>query len=64
MPFGKLPVLEIDGKVCHQTMAICRYLAKKLNLAGRNDWESLQIDIVVDTLIDFGGGKIRKIKLQ
>ncbi|KAL0280898.1 UNVERIFIED_CONTAM: hypothetical protein PYX00_002056 [Menopon gallinae] len=53
MPFGKVPVLEIDGKELHQSAAICRYLAKKMNLCGKDDWESLQIDIIVDTISDF-----------
>ncbi|KAL5235185.1 hypothetical protein ACI65C_002595 [Semiaphis heraclei] len=53
IPYGKLPLLEIDGKVLNQSSAICRYLAKKANLAGSDDWESLLIDIAVDNLQDF-----------
>ncbi|XP_011698169.1 PREDICTED: glutathione S-transferase-like [Wasmannia auropunctata] len=52
MPFGKVPVLEVDGKRIHQSVAICRYLAKQCGLAGKNDWESLEIDSTVDTLQD------------
>ncbi|KAE8573026.1 glutathione S-transferase isoform X2 [Halyomorpha halys] len=52
MPFGKVPVLEIDGKKVHQSTAICRYLGKQAKLAGKNDWEALQIDVAVDTLHD------------
>lgn len=52
MPFGKLPVLEIDGKVLNQSMAICRYLAKKAGLVGSDDWESLLIDVAVDNIND------------
>nr|CAD7429488.1 unnamed protein product [Timema monikensis] len=33
MPFGRTPVLEIDGKITHQSVAICRYLAKQFGLA-------------------------------
>ncbi|XP_046392667.1 glutathione S-transferase-like [Ischnura elegans] len=51
-PFGKAPTLEIDGKVLHQSVAISRYLAKQLKLAGDNDWESLECDIMVDTIGD------------
>lgn len=51
-PFGQMPVLEIDGKKMHQSIAICRYLGKKLALAGENDWESAQIDMAVDTVLD------------
>lgn len=53
MPFGKVPILEIDGKLLNQSTAICRYLAKKANLAGSDDWESLLIDIAVDNCTDF-----------
>ncbi|XP_066908936.1 glutathione S-transferase isoform X1 [Halyomorpha halys] len=52
MPFGKVPVLEIDGKQVHQSTAICRYLGKQAKLAGKDDWEALQIDVAVDTLHD------------
>jgi hypothetical protein len=52
-PFGKTPVLEIDGKQTHQSHAICRYLGKKFGLNGSNDWEDLEIDMIVDTFTDF-----------
>jgi len=52
MPFGKVPVLEVDGKRINQSVAICRYLAKQYGLAGKNDWEALEIDSTVDTLQD------------
>ncbi|XP_014283897.1 glutathione S-transferase [Halyomorpha halys] len=52
MPFGKVPALEIDGKVVHQSTPISRYLGKQAKLAGKNDWEALQIDVAVDTLHD------------
>nr|CAD7455974.1 unnamed protein product [Timema tahoe] len=53
MPFGKTPVLEIDGKKTHQSAAICRYLGKQFGLAGKDDWENLEIDTIVDTFTDF-----------
>ncbi|XP_024870537.1 glutathione S-transferase-like [Temnothorax curvispinosus] len=52
MPFGKLPVLEVDGKKINQSVAIGRYLAKQSGLAGKNDWESLEIDATVDNIYD------------
>ncbi|GLG96500.1 Putative Per a allergen [Gryllus bimaculatus] len=51
-PAGKLPILEVDGKIVVQSSAICRYLAKQVGLAGANDWEALEIDSVVDTITD------------
>lgn len=52
MPFGQVPVLEVDGKKINQSVAICRYLAKQHNLVGKNDWEALEIDSTVDTIND------------
>jgi prostaglandin-H2 D-isomerase / glutathione transferase len=53
MPMGQMPVLEVDGKRVHQSVAISRYLAKQVKLSGADDWEDLQIDTVVDTINDF-----------
>ncbi|KAI7815611.1 glutathione S-transferase [Rhyzopertha dominica] len=52
MPFGMLPVLEIDGKLVAQSNAVARYLARQHGLAGKDEWESLQCDVLVDTLGD------------
>jgi len=51
-PFGQVPVLEIDGKKICQSTAISRYLAKQFGLAGKDDWENLEIDATVDTIHD------------
>lgn len=53
MPLGQLPVLEVDGKRVNQSLAMCRYIARQVNLIGADDWENLQIDTVVDTVNDF-----------
>jgi glutathione S-transferase len=34
LPFGQLPVLEINGTYIAQSVAITRYLAKQYNLYG------------------------------
>lgn len=52
-PMGQLPVLEVDGIQVYQSVAIARYVAKVVGLAGKNDWESLLIDIAVDNVNDF-----------
>jgi len=51
-PMGQLPVVEVDGYRVHQSFAINRFLAKRIGLAGANEWESLQVDSVVDTIND------------
>lgn len=52
MPMGQMPVLEVDGKRVHQSMAITRYLAKQVGLNGKDAWEDLEIDTAVDTIND------------
>lgn len=52
MPMGQMPVLEVDGKRAHQSLAITRYLAKQVGLVGADAWEDLEIDTVVDTIND------------
>ncbi|RZB38601.1 GST N domain containing protein, partial [Asbolus verrucosus] len=44
MPFGQVPILELNGKVAHQSIAMARYAAKQVKLVGSNDWEDLEID--------------------
>lgn len=56
-PFGKIPILEIDGKVVNQAVSICRFLAKNADLVGDDDWESLMADISVDNIRDLQQGK-------
>lgn len=63
MPFGMLPVLEIDGQMVAQSNAVARYLARQYGLAGKDEWESLQCDVLVDTLGDLKQGKRRRNRL-
>uniref|UniRef100_A0A914CN23 glutathione transferase n=1 Tax=Acrobeloides nanus TaxID=290746 RepID=A0A914CN23_9BILA len=53
MPFGQLPVLEVDGKQLPQSFAINRYLARKFGLAGKDDFEQAQVDAFGDSIKDF-----------
>lgn len=55
---GQMPVLEIDGKKVHQSLSICRYLAKKVGLDGKTDFENFEIDSVVDTVNDLRQSKL------
>ena len=48
MPFGVVPVLEVDGKQLGSSMTIARYLAETYGLAGENAFEAcLSIPIIV-----------------
>lgn len=69
--FGQLPSYEENGKKINQSIAISRYLGKKVQLAGNDDWENLEIDAIVDTindlrlkLIKYGYEKDEKIKTE
>ncbi|XP_038611200.1 hematopoietic prostaglandin D synthase isoform X4 [Tachyglossus aculeatus] len=53
LPFGKIPILEVDGVILHQSLAIARYFAREAGLAGKSELEQCQVDAVVDTLDDF-----------
>lgn len=51
-PQGVLPVLEYDGKELSQSVTIARFLAKQAGLAGRNEWEQAQADMIVDNVVE------------
>lgn len=53
MPMGAMPILDIDGKRYHQSVAMTRYLAREVGLNGDSSLEDMEIDIVVDTIKDF-----------
>jgi glutathione S-transferase len=57
MPFGQVPVLEVDGsKLLAQSHTIARYLARRHGLAGKNDWENALADSYVACIQDFHTG--------
>ena len=51
-----MPILEHDGKIFSQSYAIARYLAKKYNLAGKNDYETFKCDEIADAVKDIFTG--------
>merc|ERR1711976_590415 len=53
MPFGTIPVLEIDGKQLAQSTAIYRYLARELGLDGKDDFDQARCDSICDYVQDF-----------
>ncbi|KAK3604482.1 hypothetical protein CHS0354_019077 [Potamilus streckersoni] len=52
MPFGQVPLLEVDGKPLAQSYAIARYLAREFGFAGSSNWELAQIDQILDLVDD------------
>ncbi|TGZ56266.1 Uncharacterized protein DBV15_12100 [Temnothorax longispinosus] len=52
MPMGQLPILKIDGKTYHQSRAIARFIAKRSNLYGSDEFEAMEIDATVDSIED------------
>ena len=50
---GKLPFLEVNGKVISQSKAIERYIANRYNLMGNNLEDSAVIDSYCEWLRDF-----------
>ncbi|KAF9791767.1 hypothetical protein SFRURICE_020166 [Spodoptera frugiperda] len=54
VPFGKLPVLEVDKKVLYQSVAISRYLGKLVGLVPTDELEAAELDAIVLSVYDFG----------
>jgi len=54
-PFGKIPVLDIDGTVITQSRAIENFLAKKFNLLGKGPLEAALIEGIVEQVKDIRG---------
>ncbi|KAJ1368936.1 hypothetical protein KIN20_030301 [Parelaphostrongylus tenuis] len=53
LPFGQMPVLEVDGRQLAQSQAINRYLAKTFGFAGKDPFEEAVIDSLVDQYTDY-----------
>ena len=51
-PYGGLPLLEWNGETLAQSLAITRFVAREVGLAGRNSLECAQADEVVDAFAD------------
>jgi len=60
-PFGALPILEFDGLVLAQSLAIARFLAREFGLAGKARFDEALVDSVVDTSNDILGDIVKII---
>ena len=45
MPFGQVPVPEVDGKMLCQSYTIARYLAHQFGIAGETEWEKCILNL-------------------
>ncbi|XP_059468688.1 glutathione S-transferase-like [Neocloeon triangulifer] len=54
LPLGEVPVLEFEGKTLYQSQAIYRFLAKRFNLEGNDEWDAYWCDVAVQTIVDVG----------
>nr|QUF59420.1 glutathione S-transferase GSTS14 [Brachionus angularis] len=62
MPLGQVPVLEIaESPILVQTLAIARYVAKDVGIAGRNSLEMAKVDAVLDTAKELFDEFVKKI---
>ncbi|CAJ0953764.1 unnamed protein product, partial [Mesorhabditis belari] len=52
MPFGQVPVLEVDGEMIPQSAAIGRFVARKFGLGGKTPAEEAWVDAIVDLFKD------------
>lgn len=56
--FGQVPVLEVDGKTIAQSMSIARFLARRYKLAGKNELEEAEADMIVGFMEDAFSGNL------
>lgn len=52
MPFGQLPVLEMDGKMYCQSIGINRFLARQFGYYGSDAIQGLEIDQILGAIGD------------
>lgn len=62
--FGRVPMLEIDGKAYGESTAICRYLAIEAGLSGKTPIENLQIDQMAGAIMDLWSEATKLWKLE
>jgi len=56
MPFENLPILEVDGEIFTQSLAIARYIARDFGLCGHTSREMAKIDALCDGVHDAQNG--------
>lgn len=51
MPWGQVPVLEVNGEKLSQSTTIYRYVAKKLGLQGDTEMEIAKCDEYINVIV-------------
>jgi len=57
-PWGQVPVVEHNGKMYCQSLAIVRFLAKRFNLMGADEYEAYKCDEIYEALRELMDGTI------
>lgn len=55
LPFGQLPLLQMDGLEIVQSQAAVRYLARRGGIGGRTEGEVLKCDLIAEAVRDLLG---------
>lgn len=63
-PFGKIPVLTVDGFDIPQSAAIIRYLANKFGYAGKTPEEEAWADAIADQYKDYMNAFLQYVMAQ
>eukprot|EP00300_Choanocystis_sp_HF-7_P038407 c5530_g1_i1.p1 GENE.c5530_g1_i1~~c5530_g1_i1.p1 ORF type:complete len:217 (+),score=43.90 c5530_g1_i1:38-652(+) len=64
LPLGQLPVLEVEGEVFPQSLAILRYVGKLTGLYPTDPLAALRVDSLIDTLEDLNTILGRSARLE
>ncbi len=56
-----MPYLVVDDLKIAQSLSIARFLARRFNLAGKDELEQLKADVVIDTLGDLRNAFYQKV---
>uniref|UniRef100_H2ZE04 glutathione transferase n=1 Tax=Ciona savignyi TaxID=51511 RepID=H2ZE04_CIOSA len=52
MPFGKMPVLYVDGEPIAHSRALIRYLGRSFNLMGSSDMDAAIVDMWLEVMFE------------
>lgn len=53
LPFGQLPLLQIDGIEIVQSQAAVRYLARRAKIYGNSPADEVKCDMIAETIRGF-----------